>query len=75
MDHNLETLLALIGRDLRELDGALGKSRLHRDKSLQRAAGDANLLARACAEMPSWERLVTTVVRLLTRTASASRAP
>lgn len=65
LDRNLETLLAVIGREVRELDDALGKSRLHRDKILQRAAGDASLLAKACAEMPSWEHLVATVTRLL----------
>jgi hypothetical protein len=50
---------------VRELDQALGKNRLERDKILQRAAGDAGSLDKACAEMPSWEHLVTTVARLL----------
>jgi hypothetical protein len=65
LDRNLETLLAIIGRDVRELDEALGKSRLDRDKILQRAAGDESMIARACTEMPSWEHLVATVVRLM----------
>jgi hypothetical protein len=65
LDRNLESLLAVIGQGVPELDGALAKSRLHRDKILQRAAGDQTLLARACAEMPSWERLVATVTRIL----------
>lgn len=65
LDRNLETLLSVIGHGVRELDDALAKNRLHRDKILQRAAGDDALVARACAEMPSWERLVATVTRLL----------
>jgi len=69
VDRNLETLLALIGQGAREVDGALGKSRLDRDKILQRASADESLIFRASAEMPSWERLVATVVRLLARTA------
>jgi hypothetical protein len=65
LDRNLETLLSVIEHGVGELDDAIAKSRLHRDKILQRAAGDDALVARACAEMPSWERLVATVARLL----------
>jgi hypothetical protein len=65
LDRNLESLLSVIGHGVTEIDGALAKSRLHRDKILQRAAGDDAVLARACAEMPSWERLVATVTRIL----------
>jgi hypothetical protein len=63
LDRNLETLLAIIGRGVRELDEALGKSRLDRDKILQRAAGDESMVHKACAEMPSWGHLVATVAR------------
>jgi len=65
LDHNLETLLALIGDGMPQLGSALGKRRLDRDKILQRAAGDETSVRRACAEMPSWEHLVTTVTRLM----------
>jgi len=65
LDRNLETLLSVVGRGAPELDDALGKDRLRRDKILQRAAGDEGLVSRACAEIPSWELLVTTVAQLL----------
>ncbi|HEX3760062.1 MAG TPA: hypothetical protein VHW23_15205 [Kofleriaceae bacterium] len=65
LDRNLETLLAVIGHGARELDEALGKSRLERDKILQRAAGDPGSLEKSCAEVPSWEHLVATVARLV----------
>jgi hypothetical protein len=65
LDRNLETLLSLLGRGARELDSALGKSRLHRDKILQRAAGDEGLVTRACEEMTSWGELVATVTQRL----------
>lgn len=65
LDRNLETLLSLVGRGTHELDDALGKSPLHRDKLLHRAAADEDLVARACAEIPSWNHLVTTVAELL----------
>lgn len=68
LDRNLETLLAIIGRGVRELDEALCKSRLDRDKLLQRSAGDETMIARACTEMPSWEDLVATVARRMSHT-------
>ena len=70
LDRNLETLLSVIGRGRRDLDDALSKNRLHRDKILHRAASDEALLARACAEMPSWDLLVATVTRLLESSAA-----
>lgn len=70
LDRNLETLLAIIGRGVRELDDALGKSRLDRDKILQRAASDDSMVQRACAEMPSWEQLVETVAQRIGRAIS-----
>lgn len=36
-----------------------------RDKILHRAAADPALVHKACAEMPSWAHLVTTVTRLV----------
>jgi hypothetical protein len=63
LDRNLETLLAIVGDGARELADALGKSRLDRDKILQRAAGNDGLVARACAEMPSWDNLLAMVAR------------
>lgn len=65
LDRNLETLLAVVGHGARELDEALGKSRLERDKLLQRAAGDEGLVEKACTEVPSWGHLVATVAQLL----------
>lgn len=67
LDHNLETLLSLIGAGMPQLGSALGKRRLDRDKILQRAASDESSVRRACAEMPSWEHLVATVTGLLAR--------
>lgn len=67
LDRNLETLLAILGQGVRELDDALGKSRLDRDKILQRASSDESMVRRACAEMPSWDHLVETVARLMSR--------
>jgi hypothetical protein len=64
LDHNLETLLAIVGRGAEVLNDALSKDRLARDKLLARAASDAPTIARACAEMPSWGQLVETVARL-----------
>lgn len=61
LDHNLETLLSLVGNGMPELDAALGKKRLARDKILHRAAADEGQIHKACAEMPSWNHLVTTV--------------
>lgn len=63
LDRNLETLLSIIGRGVRELDEALDKSLLDRDKILQRAANEESTVQKACAEMPSWEHLVATVAR------------
>ena len=71
LDRNLETLVGVVGRGAREFGDALNKSRLHRDKLLQRAADDQDLLRRACAEMPSWDHLVTTVTRLVCATPRA----
>lgn len=65
LDRNLETLLSLIGEGMPQLASALGKRRLDRDKILQRAASDERSVSRACATMPSWDHLVTTVSRLV----------
>jgi hypothetical protein len=65
LDRNLETLLSLVGRGMPELPRALGKDLLARDKILHRAAADEDLMRKACAEMPSWEHLVTTVTELI----------
>jgi hypothetical protein len=70
LDRNLETLLAIIGRGVRELDEALGKSRLDRDRILQRAAGDERVIQSACTEMPSWKQLVETVAQRIGRAIS-----
>jgi hypothetical protein len=68
LDRNLETLLALIGRGVRELDEALSKSLLDRDKILQRAAGDESMVEKACTELPSWGHLVAAVARRMSHT-------
>jgi hypothetical protein len=65
LDHNLETLLSLVGNGMPELDTALGKNLLARDKILHRAAADEGQIGKACASMPSWEHLVATVTRLV----------
>ena len=57
--------MSVVGDGMPQLGSALGKSRLARDKILQRAAGDEGAVRRACAEMPSWEHLVATVTRLV----------
>lgn len=65
LDQNLETLLSLVGHAMPELSLALRKDLMARDKILHRAAADEALVRKACAEMPSWEALVTTVARLI----------
>jgi hypothetical protein len=65
LDLNLETLLSLVGHGMPELSRALGKDLLARDRILHKAAADEALVRKACAEMPSWDILVTTVTQLI----------